>query len=319
MIENFNASKNASSENYVDVKKYIGVASVNVLAVNPSNSLLRQYGWQIPDGADEPKYVTTDSEGKPSARVRFLVQIQDLEDKPVIGLDFWIRPEVYFNNDMTKCQVIDAYGRTAWASKTEVQGHKIPQNSNGPANISGDYKPSHRGQADLVAFLLKYLNVTPLQTFNKDRNEWVLTKNPGRLTIDNWNALCNGNVREIKDYIALQPENRVKVILGVRTTEDNKTYQCVLIGDTKSGAFIGNGVRVDALTGEYTSGRKAIEKARKWYDENGKDYPYTYSAMPVREWKQDATDVKDNSEMEDLPAFDSPEYTTENEMDLPFA
>lgn len=319
MIENFNASKNASSENYVDVKKYIGVASVNVLAVNPTNALLRQYGWQIPEDADEPKYVTVNNDGKPSARVRFLVQIQDMDEKPVVAMDFWIRPDVYFNNDMTKCQIIDAYGRTAWASKTEVQKHEIPMLSTGSrANINSDYKPSHRGQAEIVAFLMKYLNVTPLQIFNKDKNEWVPTKNPGRLTIDNWGALCNGNVSEIKEYVSLQPDNRVKVIFGIRTTEDNKTYQSVLIGDSKSGAFIGNGVRLDITTGEYASARKAIEKARNWYDENNKEYPYTYSAAPVKEWKQTATEVEDNSTVEDMPDFGSPEYTSYDESDLPF-
>jgi len=318
MIENFNASKNPSGEN-IDIKKYIGVASVNILAVNPNNAMLRMYGWQIPDDADEPKYVTTTSDGKPSARVRFLAQILDLEEKPVIPIDFWIRPEVYFNNDATKCQIIDAYGRTAWATKSDVQSHVIPQTSMGPANISLEYKPSHRGQAEVVAFLMKYLNVTPLQMFNKDRKEWVLTQYPGRLTIDNWSSLCNGNASEISSYISLQPENRVKVILGIRTTDDNKTYQSVLIGDSRSGAFIGNGNRVDVATGEYAAARKAIDKARKWYDENGKEYPYIYSAMPVEEWKQTATEVQDNSNAEDLPAFDSPAYTAENEMDLPFA
>ena len=199
MIENVNASKNASSENYSDVKKYIGVASIKVLCVNPNNNALRMYGWQIPEDAEEPKYVTVNNEGKKSARVRFLVQIQDLDDKPVIAMDFWIRPDIQFNKEQTKCQIIDSFGRTAYATKAEVQGHKIPQYTNGLAQISSDYKPAHVGEESLVMFIMKLLNVTPLKMFVKASNQWVDSKNPGRLTIDRWDKLCNGEVQELED------------------------------------------------------------------------------------------------------------------------
>lgn len=306
MIENFNATKNSSSENYVETKKYTGVASINVLGVNPSNNMLRMYGWQIPEDAEEPKYVTMNNEGKKSARVRFLVQIQDLSDKPVIALDFWIRPDIQFNKDQTKCQVIDSYGRTAYATKAEVQSHSIPQYSNGPAQIASDYKPAHVGEEALIAFIMKYLNVTPLKTFIKASNSWVDSKNPGRLTIDRWNDLCNGNVSEVKEYLKLQPENRVKVILGIRTTDDNKSFQTFL-----SSTFISNGARVDVTTGEYSSARKAIDRWAEYHSGS------SFSATPVKEWSQSATEVVDNSSS-DMPNFNDPAYTAEVEDDLPF-
>ena len=306
MIENFNATKNSSSENYVETKKYIGVASINVLSVNPSNNTLRMYGWQIPEDAEEPKYVTTNNEGKKSARVRFLVQIQDLSDKPVIALDFWIRPDIQFNKDQTKCVVIDSYGRTAYATKADVQSHSIPQYSNGPAQIASDYKPAHVGEEALIAFIMKYLNVTPLKTFIKASNTWVDSKNPGRLTIDRWNDLCNGNVNEVKEYLKLQPENRVKVILGIRTTDDNKSFQTFL-----ASTFISNGARVDITTGEYSSARKAIDRWAEYHSGS------SFSATPVKEWSQSATEVVDNSSS-DMPNFDDPAYTAQVDDDLPF-
>lgn len=306
MIENFNATKNSSSENYVETKKYIGVASINVLSVNPSNNTLRMYGWQIPEDAEEPKYVTTNNEGKKSARVRFLVQIQDLSDKPVIALDFWIRPDIQFNKDQTKCVVIDSYGRTAYATKADVQSHSIPQYSNGPAQIASDYKPAHVGEEALIAFIMKYLNVTPLKTFIKASNTWVDSKNPGRLTIDRWNDLCNGNVNEVKEYLKLQPENRVKVILGIRTTDDNKSFQTFL-----SSTFISNGARVDITTGEYSSARKAIDRWAEYHSGSN------FSATPVKEWSQSATEVVDNSSS-DMPNFNDPAYTAQVDDDLPF-
>ena len=306
MIENFNATKNSSSENYVETKKYIGVASINVLSVNPSNNTLRMYGWQIPEDAEEPKYVTTNNEGKKSARVRFLVQIQDLSDKPVIALDFWIRPDIQFNKDQTKCVVIDSYGRTAYATKADVQSHSIPQYSNGPAQIASDYKPAHVGEEALIAFIMKYLNVTPLKTFIKASNTWVDSKNPGRLTIDRWNDVCNGNVNEVKEYLKLQPENRVKVILGIRTTDDNKSFQTFL-----SSTFISNGARVDITTGEYSSARKAIDRWAEYHSGS------SFSATPVKEWSQSATEVVDNSSS-DMPNFNDPAYHATVADDLPF-
>lgn len=308
MIENVNASKMPSNGEFIDVKKYIGVASVNVLAINPSNEKLRKYGWSIPDDAAEPSYVTTtERDGKvtQSARVRFLVQIQDLEDKPVISLDFWCRPEVMINKEGSKCKVIDSFGRTAWGTREELKAHKVPVYSSGEANISTPYKPCHPGEEELVQFLFKYLNITPLQVFDRNKQAWMPSKNPGRLTIDDWAAICNGNIKELGEYLALQPENRVKVVLGLRTTEDNKTYQTFL-----NTTYIGNGALPDKNTGEYLSARRAIDK----YFENRSDSPYSFSAMPVQEWKETASTVVDNSE----DVFESPSVTVDDDDDLPF-
>ena len=76
----------------------------------------------------------------------------------------------------------------------------------------------------------------------------------------------------------------------IRTTDDNKTYQTFL-----PSCFIGNGATPDRTTGEYTTARKAIDRAMNYASEHGKDYPYIFSAAPVKEWKESATDVKDNS------------------------
>lgn len=307
MIENANATSNHAAESYEEMKKYEGVASISILGVNPNKAMLRLHGWPIAEDAEEPKYVTVNADGKKSARVRFLVKIEDLDDKPVIPLDFWVRSDIQFNKDQTKCQVIDAYGRTAYGTKSEIQGHLVPQYANGPANISQDYKPCHVGEEALVAFLMKFLNVTPLQTFKKETNSWVNTKNPGRLTFDHWGELCNGNVREVQYMLSQQPENRVKVILGIRTTDDNKSYQTFL-----NTLFISNGARVDAKTGEYASARKAIDRWAEYHSGS------TFSAAPVREWKQTPTEVADNSSVEDMPDFSSPEYITPKADDLPF-
>lgn len=298
MIQNYNVTKEAPTGEYVDVKKFIGVGTVNIVAVNPDNAKLRQFGWNLAEDAKEPQYVTKDESGKiVASRVRFLAQIQELENKPTVALDFWVRPGFHLNNDETKCKIIDGFGRTAWATKDDVKRHSVPQYENGPADISKNYLPCHRGEEELVCFLMKYLNVTPFQKFvrkNKDSNEgeWVPTENPGVLTIDDWNALCTGNAKELADYVALQPDNRIKLTFGVRTKEDNKSYQVFLMGGHRDYAYISNAERVDAATGEFRTARKGIDRFL-----NGKQTAaqYEFSAGPIREWKLEADSVSDNS------------------------
>lgn len=304
MIANSNVSKESTGGEFVDIKKYIGVASVNVLALNPNNEKLRKYGWSIPEGADEPKYVVVDSEGKKSARVRFLVQIQDLEEKPIVAMDFWVRGEIQFNKDKEnpKCKIIDKYGRTAWATKEEVQGKKVPQYSNGPAQIDAAYKPCHVGEDELVTFLMKYLNVTPLSIFNRSSNSYVPSNNPGILTIDHWDWLMNGNMTELAEYIAIQPDNKVKVIFGIRSTDDNKSYQTFL-----NGTFLSNGSFV-GQDGEYAGARKAIDRWLE-YHTNGLT---NFSATPVKEWTVTATEVKETEPASDA-AYDELPFTAESE------
>ena len=316
MLTNSNVSKVASTEEYVDIKKYVGVGSVSIVAINPNNAKLREFQWVIPEGAEEPKYAFN-KEQNTSGRIRFLVRLEEVESKPVVAMDFFIRPEARMTGKEgdaeRKCQVIDSYGRTAYATKSEFTSHSIPQYANGPAQIASNYKAAHIGEAELVQFLMKFLNITPLQRFDRIRNQWVENKNPGELTIDHWDKLCAGDVTEIANYISFQPDNKVKVIFGVRSTDDNRSYQTFL-----SSLFLGNGAFTDKATGIYANAQKEIDK---YMDRLNPDSPvtYTFSALPVREWTVAATQVTENTsddaDDDDMPDFNAPAIDEDN---LPF-
>lgn len=321
MVKNFNDTKTGSD--YPEIKKFIGVGTIKILSINPNNSILRQYGWSVPEGAEEPSYVSTDSDGKKTARVRFLVQVQELDEKPIIAMDFWIRPE-YRTSSSTgeqKAQVIDNYGRTAYVTQEEYNKRAIPLTSNGnPAKIDKKYRMAHSGEADLTQFLMAFLNVTPFERFVKATNSWVQNTDPGELTIDNWNRLCNGDVGEIKQMVNMKPNNQMKVCFGVRTTQDNKSYQAFL-----TSSFFANTMYLNPETNKYIKAENEIKKYLQWRGENS-SVTLTFDASPIHEWTVSATDVKDNSE-QDAPAsifpdapvdFSSPEYFEENPDDLPF-
>lgn len=273
MIENANVSKTASAES---VKRYVGVATVHVVAVNPNNKTLRENGWNIPEDADEPQYVV-ETDGKKNTRVRFLVKVDDLiNENVVIPLDFWIKGEYQANSDQTKFKIIDKYCRTAWGTKDEIKAKKIPEYASGPANIATPYSLCHIGEEQLALFLMKLLNVTPLQVFRD--NAWVNTKNPGSLKFDDWNKLVNGNVKEIIDYVAMMPENRVKVILGVRMNPtNNKWYQTFI-----DSSFLGSNASADQ-TGNYPGAARAIAR----FNEGRKNAEnYIFEPVFVHEWSE---------------------------------
>lgn len=312
MITNFNDTRETSTELF-DIKKFIGVGTIKIMAVNPNNATLRKYGWTIPDGADEPSYVSVDKDGKKSARVRFLAQIQELDDKPILAMDFWIRPEFRTSTSSgeLKVQVIDNYGRTAYVTKPQYDKHEVPQYSNGPAKIDNKYRMAHSGEADLIQFLMTFLNVTPFEMFDRLSKSYVPTKSPGELTIDHWDRLCGGNATEIKEYLNLKPQNQMKVCFGIRTNQDNKSYQAFL-----TSAFFPNDIFLDQATNKYKRVQKEIDRYMQVRGSNS-NITLLFDASPVREYSVSASDVKDNSDS-DMPSFDSPEFFTAKDDDLPF-
>lgn len=290
MITGTNQSKQPTD--YIDVPKYIGVGTIKILAINPNNAKLRTFGWSIPEDAKEPEYVTSstleDGTIRQNTRIRFMVQLQEPEDKPVIPMDFWIRPDASFSNDHSKCKVIDNFGRTAWATKDEMKAHAIPQYSTGPASIAAPYTPCYVGQDKIVQFLRAFLVCTPYETKEFGSNTWTKSPSPGILTIDNWRALCNGQVDEIRSYVADKPDNMLKVIFGVQKTPDNKTYQTFLCETTRNGAgsYLANNARLS--DGAYSYATSLINKVK----DDGYHDNVEFSAAPVTKYVVTPTNVE---------------------------
>lgn len=305
-----------------NIERYSGVSTISIIAVNPDNKTLAANGWTIKDDAEEPQYVY-EKDGKKSARVRFLVRIEDLPSKPAIPLDFWVGPEYQLNKEGDKCKVIDKYCQTAWATKDEVKKHLIPKYSNGSeASICSDYRLCHRGEEDLTVFLMKFLNMPPYQIYNKSADTWEVFSLDGFISVDDWGKLCSGNVSEIQSMISHKPNNKMKVILGIRTTQDNKTVQTFATGGLKERAFMGENAAFDANLGEYYFANSFIDRRQKSYERMGRTDDTVFSAAPVHVWAKDEkpTEVKpaDGPSASDLPDFDSPEFSKESVDDLPF-
>ena len=226
-------SKGAESKDGSSVKRYIGVAPVFVLAVNPSKTELEKlYNTQL---ENEPVYlgeveVGEDKHKVQNVRLDFIVKT-DAEKCGGIEFTtkvaFFLRKEYRYNRDQTKVQVIDKYGRTAWVTIEQAKAHEIPVYKNGPANIDKDYRPAYHGEEELTNFIKAYLNIPNVMKYVN--NTWVMVDNPEdcEARLENISNYFNSDFKELKDVIALQPNNKVKVLFGVRTTDDNKQYQAV--------------------------------------------------------------------------------------------
>ena len=223
-------AKGKESTEGVAVKRYTGVAPVFVLDVNPNKvELEKLYNTTL---EEEPNYVgETEVNGNkvPNVRIDFVVKTNAEQCN---GIDFtskvtfFLRKEFRVNKDGSKVQVIDKYGRTAWVTKEQYQAKEIPVYSNGPANIDKDYRACYHGEEELTNFIKTYLEIPNVMKYVN--NTWVMVDNPTdcEARLESIEDYFKGNFKELKEIIKLQPNNRVKVLFGVRTVED-KMYQAV--------------------------------------------------------------------------------------------
>ena len=135
------------------VARYIGVAPVYVLGVNPTKAELE--GFYNTSLEKDPEY-TGSKDNVPFVRIDFIVKTDapraneiDLTTK----VSFFLRREKRVNRDNTKVQVIDKYGRTAWVTNEQLKAHEIPMYTNGPANLDADYRPVYNGEEKLTDFI----------------------------------------------------------------------------------------------------------------------------------------------------------------------
>lgn len=250
-------------------KQFIGVGSFRVLGVNPTKDKLTEFYGR--DMQNDPVYVSkkTDEEGKEylQARISLMVQadIENEEKKPIKAnsklteplkttVNFFIDNRYRYNRDKTKVQVIDKYGRTAWPTIEQAKNHQVPVYSNGPANLDKDYRPCYRGEAELVEFIINYLNITPVQTYNQSTGTWSLVQHPedSECSLDHIQDYFKGDFSELAEICRLIPTNRIKLCMGVRTDSEGRQHNIVYTGCTmRNGA------------GSYTRIKDTIDGAKQ--------------------------------------------------------
>lgn len=214
-----------SKEGSEGFKRYVGLASSFVLAVNPAKKELDELlGYE---SQSDPEYIKEDEQGK-QAIITFIVKTDpdtnngiEIVNRATITL----RPQPAYNRDETKVQVIDQYGNYTWAdTETAKAGGKIEH-----ASKLDKYRMACVGECALVDFLKKYLNVP--DAYDYKNGSWIKKENgkaeEGIFGLEHIKDYFKGDFSEIKDAIKLQPNNKIKLLYGVRTNDEGKQYQAV--------------------------------------------------------------------------------------------
>lgn len=217
--------KTQESTEAQEFKRYIGVGSSFVKAVNPKKAELDALtGFE---SKEEPVYTGEDEQGK-FAHIHFIVKTdpETCNGIEIINrLMFTMRPQPAYNKDQTKVQVIDKYGNYTWAdAETAKNGGTLPETS---MIDQQHYRMACVGECDLVAFLKKYLGVP--NSLNYVNGTWVLSDkaDDGLFGLEHIKDFFNGDFKELREALNYQPNNKVKLLYGVRTTDEGKQYQAV--------------------------------------------------------------------------------------------
>lgn len=300
-------SKGNASKEAQEFKRFIGVCPVFVKAVNPNKAEHEKLFNTTLEEA--PVYVQDkeDNDGNSYKNVRISVVLQpDTEkigfDMPLVTMPLFITNQKQHGANSGKYQVVDKYGRFAWATEAEISAKEIPTYSNGKkADISNDYRIAYVGEEDLTNFIRVFLCIPSITKW--DNNEKCMVPNTDvkpeececRLDIETFEKFFKGDFSEIKDILGFQPTNKVKVCLGVRTDANGKLFQSVY---TKK--FISN-----AAT-NYSSLDKALQADIAYATTHNKALSTEYSAKAVHEYSVTPTTFTASESSEVTPSSDMP-------------
>ena len=302
-------SKGNASKEAQEFKRYIGVCPVFVKAVNPNKAEHEKLFNTTLEEA--PVYVQDkeDNNGNSYKNVRISLVLQpDVEkigfDMPLVTMPLFITNQKQHGANSGKYQVVDKYGRFAWATEEEISAKEIPAYSNGKkADISNDYRIAYVGEEDLTNFIRVFLCIPSITKW--DNNEKCMVPNTDvkpeececRLDVESIEKFFKGDFSEIKEILGFQPNNKIKVCLGVRTDMNSgKLFQSVY---TKK--FMSN------ASTNYNSLDKALQADIAYASEHNKTLNTEYSAEAVHEYSVTPTTFSAPSEAapsDDMP-FDS--------------
>lgn len=303
-------SKGKQSNEEATFKRYIGVCPVFVKAVNPNKAEHEDLFNTTLEEA--PVYVQDkeDAEGNTYKNVRISVVLApDVEkigfEMPLVTMPLFITNQKQHGANSGKYQVVDKYGRFAWATETEISAKEIPTYNNGKkADISNDYRIAYVGEEELTAFIKAFLCIPSITKWDNDNKCMVPNKDVKpeececRLEVESFEKLFKGDFSEIKEILGFQPNNKVKVCLGVRTDPNSgKLFQSVY---TKK--FMSN------ASTNYNSLDKLLQADAAYAFEHNKVLNTEYSAETVHEYSVTPTTFTPSADAApsgDMP-FDAP-------------
>lgn len=228
-------SKGSVSTESTERKLYKGVGSFFVLGVNPTKAEQEKlFNTTI---EKDPEYLgEAENDGKKvkTVRISFVVKSDgnkhvDANGNPIeliTNHTFFLRNEPRKGSNSGKYQIVDAYGNFAWADEETIKNKAIPQYANGPANIHEGYRLAYTGEQELTEFLVKYMGIpNSVKWVDNKPSGWVDNLSDCEARLEHIADYFKGDFSELKSIIAMQPNNKVKIAVGIKTSNDGKQYQ----------------------------------------------------------------------------------------------
>lgn len=309
-------SKGNASKEAQEFKRYIGVCPVFVKAVNPNKAEHEKlFNTTLEDA---PVYIQDkeDAEGNSYKNVRISVVLApDVEkigfEMPLVTMPLFVTNQKQHGANSGKYQIVDKYGRFAWATEAEISAKEIPTYSNGKkADISNEYRIAYVGEEDLTNFIRAFLCIPTITKWDNDNKCMVPNTDVKpeececRLEGESFEKLFRGDFSEIKDILGFQPTNKVKVCLGVRTDANSgRLFQSVY---TKK--FMSN------ASTNYNSLDKLLQADAAYASEHNKVLSTEYSTEAVHEYSVVPTTFTPSANAApsgDMP-FDAPSADAED-------
>lgn len=274
-------------------KRYVGLAGSRVLAFNPNKKELDMLmGFE---SANEPEYLVDTDEGK-EARLTFIVRTDPETNNGIEitnQLRFTLRNRMaYANADHTKVWVLDDYGNAVRIPVDDAKAGKALESN---MKAVGKYHIACDGEPELVDFLRTYLGVPYVLTYTN--GVWGVSDKAeqGKFILEHIKDYFKGDFSEIKNALNMQPNNKVKLMYGVRTNDEGKQYQTIC---TRVDYFLRN-----------NAGSKAIARLEKILADAKNAGAFTnteYKVQELQEYTVQPTDFSAEAPETDSSSSDLP-------------
>jgi len=207
---------------------FTGVAPFKVLAINPTKKQLEEiYGR---DFEKEPEYLSADENNIKKLRIDFILQtVKDdklkVDIEEIVKHSYFLEDKPNIGKTSGKYQVVNLYGEFSWGTQEEIKAGKLADNLSFYPTVK--MRPAYVGEEDLTAFVRYLFGISDRQVWNNESKKFVDIKNIAEAEgyLENIKKYFTGDISEITLVAKTLPDNKIKLISGVKTTDDNKQYQ----------------------------------------------------------------------------------------------
>jgi len=174
---------------------YCGIATMNVIAVNPSLGELHSLGINL---KQEPNY--TGIQMGEQTKNKLVFWVRNAEHEFTTRFEILVEPNERAESKTGKFQWINKFGQTAWGTENPSTQYEWFKNEG--------VRRSYAGEEMLIDFMKTWANV------GRD----------GECAIDDIKAVMTGDVHELKQYVTALKENRVRLLLGAKDDKYQQVY-----------------------------------------------------------------------------------------------